>query len=138
MLEKIAGLALVNKLRVILLIEADFNSHNKLVFGSRMLKAARTNGLIPPEQYSKQPITAEDGSFDKVLQGDISRQRWIPMFIVSADAANCYDRIHHAIMAIIFLCVGIQTEAIAAMLRPIQRMTLFLDRMWLVNQIHWK
>ena len=41
MLEKIAGLALVSKLRAILLMEADFNMHNKLIFGKRMLERAR-------------------------------------------------------------------------------------------------
>ena len=30
---KDAGLALVSKLRAILLMEADFNMHNKLIFG---------------------------------------------------------------------------------------------------------
>ena len=74
MLEKIAGLALVNKLRAILLMEADFNFHNKLIFGRRMLDAARSYGIIPPEQYSEQQSTAKDGSFDKVLQGHILRQ----------------------------------------------------------------
>ena len=139
MLKKIAGLALVNKLRAILLMEADFNFHNKLVFSSRILIAVRTNGLIPLEQYSKQQSTADDGSFDKVLQGDISRQRWLPMSIVSVDAANCYNRIHHAIMTTIFLCIDIQTEAIAAMLYPIQLMKFFSpDRMGRVNQIHWR
>ena len=39
-LEKIASLALVNKLRAILLFEADFNFHNKLIFGSKMLNVA--------------------------------------------------------------------------------------------------
>jgi len=52
-------------LRAILLMEADFNFHNKLIFGRRMLDAARSNGIIPPEQYSEQQSTAEDGSFDK-------------------------------------------------------------------------
>ena len=41
MLEKVAGIALVNKLRAILLMEADFNFHNKLVFGSRIKNASR-------------------------------------------------------------------------------------------------
>ena len=49
MLEKIAGIALVNKLRAILLMEADFNFHNKLFFGNRMLDQARSNGIIPAE-----------------------------------------------------------------------------------------
>jgi len=51
-LEKIAGIALVNKLRAILLMEADFNFDNKLIFGKRMLDQARANGIIVPEQYS--------------------------------------------------------------------------------------
>ena len=74
MLEKIAGLALVSKLRAILLMEADFNMHNKLIFGKRMLDRARAEGIIPQEQYSDKEHTAEDGTFDKVLQSDISRQ----------------------------------------------------------------
>ena len=67
MLEKIASIALVIKLRAILLMEADFNFHNKLIFGKRMLDQARANGIIPPEQYSEQQTAAEDGSFNKIL-----------------------------------------------------------------------
>ena len=40
MLKKIAGVALVTKQRAILLLEADFNCHNKLIFGKRMLDLA--------------------------------------------------------------------------------------------------
>ena len=71
MLEKITGLALANKLQIIFPMKDDFVFHNKLVFGSRMLYAARSNRLIPPEQYSEQRSTAEDGSFNKILQGDV-------------------------------------------------------------------
>ena len=39
MLEKIAGIALVNKLQAILLMEADNNFHNKFVFGYQALNA---------------------------------------------------------------------------------------------------
>ena len=50
MLEKIAGLALINKLRAILLMEADFNFRNKIIFGKSMVNADRQEGLIPMEQ----------------------------------------------------------------------------------------
>ena len=43
MLEKIAGVTVVTKLRAILLMEADFNCHNRLIFGDRMTKLARKN-----------------------------------------------------------------------------------------------
>ena len=42
-LEKIAGVALLTKLRAILLMKADFNFHNRLIFGDRMMKLARDN-----------------------------------------------------------------------------------------------
>jgi len=107
-------------------MEADFNFHDKLIFGSRVLNAARENGLIPPEQYSEKQSTTEDGSFDKVLQGDISRQCRLSMFIMSDDAVNCYDRIHHTLTVFIFLCIGVQVEYIAAMLCSVQLMKFFL------------
>ena len=95
-----------------------------------MLDAARTAGIIPQEQYSDKQSTAEDGTFDKILQSDIARQRRMPFAILSADAANCYDRIHHSIMALLFLALGVHTGAIAAMLRSIQIMKFFLRTGW--------
>ena len=47
MLEKIAGVALVTKLWAILLMEADFNYHNRLIFGSRMMDLSCKHDMIP-------------------------------------------------------------------------------------------
>ena len=52
MLEKIAGVVLVNKLRAILLMEGDLNFMNKLVFGSRMMKMALNSGMCPEGKFS--------------------------------------------------------------------------------------
>ena len=46
-LDNISGIALVNKLQSIRLMEADFNVHNKLIFGKRMSYAARSEGIVP-------------------------------------------------------------------------------------------
>ena len=116
MLKKIAGIALVNKLRAILLMEADFNFHNKLIFGKRMVDAARSGGIIPAEQYADKQSTADGGSFDKILESDISRQKKLPLCIISTDTANCYDIVHHTILALLFLALGVDTGAIIAML----------------------
>ena len=45
-------MVLANKLQSILLTDADFNIHNKIVTGKRMLDMARQEGIIPLEQYS--------------------------------------------------------------------------------------
>ena len=74
MLKKIADIALVDKLRLILLMEADFNFHNKLIFGKRMLDQARATGIIPAEQDSKEQSTVDGGTFNKQLQSDVLQQ----------------------------------------------------------------
>ena len=100
MLEKIAGVALVNKLRAILLMEADYNFHNKWVFGYTAMNALYESGYIPEEQYSQKQSTTEDGKMDYRLTTDLSRQLRQPLGVVSADASNCYDRICHILMSL--------------------------------------
>jgi hypothetical protein len=47
LLEKVAGVALVNKLRAILLMEADFSYMNKWVFGYQAINKMYALGYIP-------------------------------------------------------------------------------------------
>ncbi len=70
MLEKIAGVCLVEKLRAIQLYEADFNCFNYFIFG----KSAIKNDYLPEELFSQKGSTAEDAKFDKTLMADLSRQ----------------------------------------------------------------
>jgi hypothetical protein len=51
MLKKMFGCALITKLRSILLMEADFNATNKIIYGQQMLAQARKYKLIPEEIY---------------------------------------------------------------------------------------
>ena len=95
-----------------------------------MLHDAREEGLIPSEQYAEKQSTADDGSFDKILQSDISCQQRKPFSILSADAANCYGQIHHTIMAFVFLSLGTGHGSIKAMLLSIQMMKFFLRTGW--------
>ncbi len=53
MLENLIGCALITKLRSILLMVADFNSTNKIIYGQRMLQVVRNYKLMPEEIYSK-------------------------------------------------------------------------------------
>lgn len=126
LLEKIAGVALVHKLRAILLMEGDFNMHNRLIFGNRMMECAREAGLIPEEQYAEKESDGQDGAWLKRLFADISRQLRIVMGIVSADAEQCYDRIAHAFASLVFQAFGVWITAVCALLLTIQRMKFFL------------
>ena len=125
MLEKIAGVALVNKLRAILLMEGDYNYFNKFAFGYEAMNALYDIGYVPDDQYSQKQSTAEDAKMDGKLTMDISRQLRQPMASTSADAANCYDRINHIIMSLLLIAITGWVGAVTALLYPIQIMKFY-------------
>ena len=126
MLEKIFGCALITKLRSILLMEADFNATNKIVYGNRMLHKVRQNNFMPEEIYSEKNRLADDGTLVKVLFYDIVRQTRLPAGISAVDADNCYDRIAHPIASLVFQALGIKKEACESIFTTIQDMKFFL------------
>jgi hypothetical protein len=105
MLEKIAGVCLVEKLRAIQLYEVDFNCYNQFIFGRQAMQTLTDRGYIPEELFSQKGSTTEDAKFDKTLMADLSRQARQPLAVVSADAAYCYDRVNHVIMLLVWLAL---------------------------------
>ncbi len=103
MLEKIAGVCLVENLRAIQVYEADFNCYNQFIFGSQALQALTTSGYVPEELFSQKGSTTKETKFNKTLMADLSRQARHPMTSVSGDTAYCYDRVNHVIMSLVWL-----------------------------------
>ena len=126
MLEKLFGCALITKLRSMLLMEADFNATNKIVYGNRMLHNVRKYKLMPEEIYSEKNRLADDGTLVKVLFYDIVRQARLPAGISTVDADNCYDRISHPIVSLAFQALGVKNEACESIFTTIQDMKFFL------------
>ena len=67
LLEKIAGVCLVEKLRYIQLYEADFNFFQQFIFGREAMNSLTDNGFLSEEHLSKKGSTAEDTKSDKTL-----------------------------------------------------------------------
>ena len=126
MLEQIKGCSMVSKLRSILLMEADFNAINKIIYGRRMLQTVRKYECMPDEICSEKNRTADDGTMTKVLFYDIVRQSRRSAGISSVDADNCFDRVAHAVASLIFQAFGVSEHTCAAMLKTIQDMKFFL------------
>jgi ribose/xylose/arabinose/galactoside ABC-type transport system permease subunit len=62
----------------------------------------------------------------KVLYHDLARLLRRPYSATSADAANCYDRVHHIIMALLLWALGMPMGPIAAMLLTIASMRYYI------------
>jgi hypothetical protein len=107
-------------------MEADFNSINKILVGTRILNMVRLYGFMPDEIFSERNCTAEEGTLSKVLFYDMVQQTRSAAGISSVDADNCYDRVSHAIASLVFRSFGVSKEATGAMLKMIQEMIIFL------------
>jgi hypothetical protein len=125
MLEKIAGICLVEKLRAIQLYEADFNCFNHFIFGWAAMDTLTKNNYLPEELFSQKGGTAKDAKFDKTLMANLSRQARHPMTVVSADATYCYDRVNHIKMSLVWLVLTGNKPAIVATLICLQTMKIF-------------
>ena len=73
-LEKVSGVALVTKLRAILLMDADFNNHNHLIFGSQMMNLARQYNMVPEDIFSEKEKIVEYDIFQHVIVYNLARQ----------------------------------------------------------------
>ncbi len=121
MLEKVLGCSQITKLQSILLMEADFNAANKIIYGVRMMANVRKYKLMPEEVYSERNRLADNGTLTKVLFYDIARQLRRPV-----DADNCYDRIAHPMLSMVLQAFGVPAKAAVSMLSTIQEMKFFL------------
>jgi hypothetical protein len=126
MLEKIAGVCLVEKLWAIQLYEADFNHYNQFIFGSQAMQNLTNSGYIPEELFSQKGSTAEYAKFHKTLMADLSRQVRHPMAVLSVDTAYSYDRVIHVIMSLVWVVLtNGNILAIVATLVCLQTMKFF-------------
>ncbi len=132
MLEKSLGNFQVDKLRIILLFEANFNQLNKHI-GCLMMYHAEQYGLVSGEQYgSRHGHSSITQSLNKRLTFDHIRQLKQAAIICSNDAKSCYDRIVHRIAAQSMYRCGVNKPALICMFSTIQRLrhhirTLFGD-----------
>jgi len=70
LLEKTFGATLIDQLRAICLLEADYNWLMKIIFAKRMMDNAYKKGLIPDEHFTKAGSQASEGALVKVLMND--------------------------------------------------------------------
>jgi hypothetical protein len=127
MLEKVPGNIWVDKLRAILLLEADFNFTNNLIYQFRMVSQAASDGLLQPECMGGiKHSSSETLAICRRLITDHARQQKLSLAIASVDAAQCYDCVGHGPGSLCCQRWGVPPEGLATMLGTIQQMQFFL------------
>ena len=111
-----------DKLRTIVLLEADFNFGNKVI-SRRIAQTAEMYGSLAPEQYgSRKGHRATECALNKRLTLDMLRVlRW-PGALCSNDLKSCYDRIAHAVASLCLQGQGVSKSEVVCMLGTIADM----------------
>ena len=121
MTEKEEGNRRVDKLRSLILGEADWNMGGRIHINRNMLRNANGCNAIPDEHYGgRRGYKATDAILDKRLALDNIRLFKRPAAITSTDAANCYDRMVHSYISLSAQRLGVPLSIILALLRPLQ------------------
>ena len=83
----------LDKLRVIHLLEADYNFVLKLIWGRRLMRRAHENRLLSGTQHARPGHMAQSAVLSKVLSYDLIRLAKKVAASMDNDAAGCYDKI---------------------------------------------
>jgi hypothetical protein len=133
----------VNKLRAILLFEADFNFNKKQIGRALMWKAEDEKWLAPEQYGSRKHFSAIDHCLNKRLSFDILRQYKQSGAICVNDMKGCYDRIVHSVASLCMQRWGMPEQAIRMMLHTIQNLKHYVrtafgksDSFFEANTVH--
>ena len=127
MLEKSPGNFRVEKLRAVLLLEADFNGLHKINFNGRLMPRLEATSSIPQKIIGgRRSQVATHLALSKKLIADISNIRKVPTVTICADATNCYDRVAHYFASLCSQYFGLEICYLLILFRTIQNMKMHL------------
>ena len=124
MILKKEGNTKLDKLRTLVLFEADFN-HNNKHFGRKMMHHARDKQFLATEQYSTPGKKCIDHVVNQKLYFDLVRYQKSSASMADVDLKSCYDRVAHAPAYLAMRSYGIPSEPIESMFSTIQNMQYF-------------
>ena len=121
MILKAPNVYFLDKLRTIVLYEADFNHENRRLGKTAMDMAIRQD-KIAPEQFSRPGRSAQDNALGKRLVFDHFRLVKRPLGMCSCDLKSCYDRVVHSAASLALQNIGVPKEALQCMFGTIQNL----------------
>ena len=114
----------IDKLRTLVLFEADFNHNNKFLGRSMMHHMVDSNALAK-EQYSSPGKKCIDHVVNRKLYFDLVRYQKTSAAMSGVDLKSCYDRVSHAPAYLAMRSFGIPSEPIESMFQSIQDMQYY-------------
>ena len=124
MILKKEGNTNLDKLRTLVLFEADFNHNNKFL-GRSMMHHAVDKSLLAKEQYSAPGKKCIDHVVNRKLYFDLIRYQKSSAAMSGVDLKSCYDRVAHAPAYLAMRSYGFPSQPIESMFECIQDMQYY-------------
>ena len=119
MILKKLGLIDVERLRTLVLYEADFNHNNKFL-GKSMMEHMQKHSFLAKEQYSAPGKKCIDHVLNRRLLFDITRYSKQSLGLTGCDLSSCYDRVTHTPAMLAMASYGIPMQPLTSMFKTIQ------------------
>ncbi len=111
-LEKKPGQPQTNKIRIIHILEADYNGMMKAIWARRLVAHSEKIEAYPDSQYGSRPgRSAIDAATVKILSLETSKILFNVILLADNDASACYDRIISPISSIACQSTGMPAAA---------------------------
>lgn len=116
MLEKKPGERKIHRLRIVALLESDYNQSNRLLFSRPLQHALEDSHQLPDIQHgSRASKRCHSAVLNKVLTYEIHRYKKQPLAYIENDAKGCYDRIINPLVLIFLRILGLSSTAISTL-----------------------
>jgi hypothetical protein len=126
MIEKIPGTPRLDKLRVIHIIESDFNLWMGIVWGRRLIHQAEDLELLEDEQSGSRPgRKCQDVVIFKHMTYSINRMSRTDCITFDNDAKSCFDRIVMVCASLITQRYGMDTSVIELVIKTLSQIKYF-------------
>ena len=123
MLEKKLGVRRIHLMRVIGLVEADFNTALKILFTRDLMWNAEQAGISPDQWGGRANRSAPDCATRKMYMWESARlaKRTVGSFF--GDLASCFDRMKTCISSVVAMKKGMPVTVCDARSRTVRKMT---------------
>ena len=114
MLEKKKGIRRIHMLRIIGLLEADFNTALKILFSKKLIANAEKAGLNDEQWGSRRNRMALDPAMRNMMTFEYGRYMRITIAMFAADLTACFDRMFPGLSNITAAKYGMEENALKA------------------------
>ena len=124
MLENLEGNPILEKLRIIQLIEDDFNSGLKIKIGKQLMHEAESSVFLGHDMHGgRKNHSAHNAFLTQQLPYNIIQQERRPGVMLNLDASNCFDKIYPNLAVPALVRIGAPRNLCLSLLKKLKHMS---------------